>query len=92
MTLGERIRELRKQAGLTQEELAKEVGYSNKTSISKIESDILDVNQSTIIALARALNTTPSAIMGWNESKNPADKYSSYGVMPIKKQKIRLLG
>ena len=92
MTLGERIRELRKQAGLTQEELAKEVGYSNKTSISKIESDILDVNQSTIIALARALNTTPSAIMGWNESKNPDDKYSSYGVMPIKKQKIRLLG
>ena len=30
--------------------------------------------------------------MGWNESENPADKYSSYGVMPIKKQKIRLLG
>ncbi len=79
MTLGERIKELRKKAGMTQEELAKEIGYSNKTSISKIESDILDVNQSTIIALARALKTTPSEIMGWNEPEtntkaNPSTK------------------
>lgn len=67
MTLGERIKLLRKRAKLTQEELAKEIGYSNKTSISKIESDTLDINQSTIVALARALKTTPCVIMGWEE-------------------------
>lgn len=58
---------LRQKVGLTQEELAKEIGYSTKTSISKIENDILDINQSTTIALARALKTTPSVIMGWEE-------------------------
>lgn len=67
MTLGERIRELRQRAGLTQEELAKEIGYSTKTSISKMENDLLDINQSTIVALARALKTTPSTLMGWEE-------------------------
>ena len=67
MTLGERVKMLRQKVGLTQEELAKEIGYSTKTSISKIENDILDINQSTTIALARALKTTPSVIMGWEE-------------------------
>lgn len=67
MTLGERVKMLRQKAGLTQEELAKEIGYSTKTSISKIENDVLDINQSTTIALARALKTTPSVIMGWEE-------------------------
>lgn len=67
MTLGERIKELRLKADLTQEELAKEIGYSTKASISKIENDALDINQSTIVALARALNTTPSALMGWTD-------------------------
>ncbi len=67
MTLGERIKKLRQIAGLTQEELAAAIGYSHKTSISKIENDKLDINQSTVVALARALNTTPSIIMGWTE-------------------------
>lgn len=67
MTLGERIKTLRQKAGLTQEELANEIGYATKTSISKIENDVLDINQSTIVALARALKTTPSVIMGWVE-------------------------
>ena len=70
MTLGERIKKLRLESGLTQEELAKEIGYSTKTSISKIENDVLDINQSTIVALARALKTTPSVLMGWTETEN----------------------
>lgn len=69
MTLGKRIKELRIKAGLTQEQLALKIGYSTKTSISKIENDVLDINQSTIVALARALNTTPSIIMGWEEKE-----------------------
>ena len=36
MTLGKRIKELRIKAGLTQEQLAIKIGYSTKTSISKI--------------------------------------------------------
>nr|DAP59451.1 MAG TPA: Repressor protein CI [Caudoviricetes sp.] len=80
MTLGERIRELRQKAGLTQEELAKEIGYSTKTSISKMENDLLDINQSTIVALARALRTTPSTLMGWEEETKEATNIR--GVIP----------
>lgn len=69
MTLGERIKKMRSDAGLTQEELAKEIGYSTKTSISKIENDVLDINQSTIVALARALKTTPCVLLGWSEAE-----------------------
>ena len=78
MTLGERIKELRLKADLTQEELAKEIGYSTKASISKIENDALDINQSTIVALARALNTTPSALMGWTDDTPSEPSNISY--------------
>lgn len=70
MTLGERIKMLRQKAEMTQEELAKAIGYSTKTSISKIENDVLDINQSTIVALARVLHTTPSVIMGWEDESD----------------------
>ena len=74
MTLGGRIRELRRKAGLTQSELAERIGYSTKASISKIESDVLDVNQSTIVALAKALGVTPSTLMGWDDEENNPEK------------------
>lgn len=83
MTLGERVRQLRQKAGMTQDALAKEIGYSTKTSISKIENNILDINQSTIVALARALKTTPSVIMGWtdiDEKNNPTSELA--GTLP----------
>lgn len=84
---------LRQKAGLTQEELAKEIGYSTKTSISKIENDILDINQSTIVALARALKTTPSAIMGWSESNDSEIDLSRFSnIKPVKKIKLPMLG
>lgn len=93
MTLGERVKMLRQKAGLTQEELAKEIGYSTKTSISKIENDILDINQSTIVALARALKTTPSAIMGWSESNDSEINLSRFSnIKPVKKIKLPMLG
>lgn len=93
MTLGERVKMLRQKAGLTQEELAKEIGYSTKTSISKIENDILDINQSTIVALARALKTTPSAIMGWSESNDSEIDLSRFSnIKPVKKIKLPMLG
>ena len=76
MTLGGRIRELRRKAGLTQSELAERIGYSTKASISKIESDVLDVNQSTIVALAKALGVTPSTLMGWDDEENNPEKSS----------------
>lgn len=67
LTLYKNIRNLREQLGYTQQELAEMTGYSDRTSIAKIESGKIDLPQSKIISFANALNTTPSELMGWND-------------------------
>lgn len=65
--LGRRIRARREELGLTQEELAKMLGYKSRSTINKIEMGINDITQSKIEAFAKALETTPSALMGWEK-------------------------
>jgi len=61
--MSERIKKLRCDLSWSQEELAKRVGYADKTSIAKIEAGKVDVPQSKIIAFAKALNTTTSYLL-----------------------------
>jgi transcriptional regulator with XRE-family HTH domain len=56
---------MRKQLGLTQEELAKKMGYKSKSTINKIELGINDIPQSKIFQFAEVLGTTPAYLMGW---------------------------
>ena len=75
-TVGENILLMRKRLGLTQEELAKKMGYKSKSTINKIELGINDIPQSKIVQFAEVLGTTPAHLMGWNneELKNPPEK------------------
>lgn len=68
MTVGERIRKLREQLGMTQQELADKVGYKTRIAISKIETNDRNVTQAMILDFAKALRTTPSYLMGWDEN------------------------
>lgn len=76
VSIGSRIREFRERLGLTQEELASMLGYKSKSSINKIETGINDITQSKVVAFAKALETTPAALMGWEDDigKNPLTK------------------
>lgn len=65
--LGSKIKSLRENMGLTQEELGKKVGYTSRSSINKVENGDVDLPRSKIIAFAHALNTTPAYLMGWDE-------------------------
>jgi len=65
MTIFDRIRERREKLGLTQEDLAKLTGYTSRSMIGKIENGQRDINQSQIAIFAKALQTTPSYLMGW---------------------------
>lgn len=67
MTTGERIKEARLHAGLTQTELAQKMGYKSKAAISKIETNVNDITQSTIVKFAEVLDTSVSYLMGWEE-------------------------
>ena len=67
-----RIRARREELGISQEELAKRMGYKSRSSINKIEKGENDIPQSKIVAFAQALRTTPEALMGWEQSPAPA--------------------
>lgn len=68
-TIYERIKERRLELGLTVEDLAKKMGYKDKSSISKIENGKADIPQSKVMAFARALETTTAYLMGIDEEK-----------------------
>ena len=67
MTIYERIRQLRIKAGMSQDDLARALGYKDRSMITKIESGKVDISQKKIIAFAHALNSTPAYLMGWTE-------------------------
>lgn len=68
-----RIRTRREELNLSQEELAKKMGYKSRSSINKIEMGENDIPQSKVEAFAKALDTTPAYLMGWDESREIND-------------------
>lgn len=73
-TVGDRILIRRKELDLTQEELARRMGYKSKSTINKIEMGINDIPQSKIAKFAEVLATTPSFLMGWDEEDNSPEE------------------
>lgn len=66
MELSKRIRVRREELKLSQDELAKLLGYKSRSTIAKIESGENDLSQTKIEAFAKALQTTTSYLMGWD--------------------------
>ncbi len=92
MNIGQRIKKRREQLGLTQEELATITGYKSRSSINKIELDGRGLPQSKIVSFAKALNTTPAYLMGWEEEKKEDEIYKYKNIYPIELKKFPLLG
>lgn len=64
MDLGDRIRERRKELGISQEELARRMGLKSKSTICKVETGDDNLTAETIKRYAKALNTTSSTLLG----------------------------
>ena len=64
-SIGDRIKLCRKRLGISQAALAEAVGYGTRSTIAKIEAGKIDPYHSKIVALARALKTTPEYLIGW---------------------------
>ncbi|MDB1979125.1 S24 family peptidase [[Clostridium] symbiosum] len=71
MEIGQIIKKRREKLGMSQEELAQKVGYKSRSSINKIEVDGRGLPQSKIAAIAKALDTTPAYLMGWDNNIAP---------------------
>lgn len=64
LELYENIRKYRKELGMSQAELAKRTGYTDRSSIAKIEKGDVDLPQSKIMVFAKALGVAPGELMG----------------------------
>lgn len=94
MTMYERIKMLREKYGMSQQELAEKVGFKTASAVNKIELGLRDLNQTKIMAFAKALHTTPAYLMGWD---NIAINDEEYGKMVraaggVNAKKIPVLG
>lgn len=71
MTTGQRIKARRQELKLTQRELAAQLGYTDHTTLTRIEADKVDLPQSRIEKIAEVLGVSIGYLMGWEE--NPDD-------------------
>lgn len=83
---GERVKNRRLELGISQAELSRRAGYTSRSTIGKIEGGESDVSRDKIVSLAKALQTTPAYLMGWDDAKSKAFEYANvYPVEPYTK-------
>lgn len=72
----DRIRALRIANGMSQETLAKAVGYKGRSMIARIESGQIDISQKKIVKFADALGVSTDYLMDGTdeEAKNNEEK------------------
>lgn len=76
MTVGERIKILRKNKGVSIDDLAAKLG-KNRTTVYRYESgDIENLPLEILTPLAEALDTTPAYLMGWGSKDMISTKIS----------------
>ena len=67
------IKARRKELSMTQTELAKRVGYADKTMISRIENGKIDLYVKQLLEFAKALQTTPTRLLGLSDDESISD-------------------
>lgn len=87
-----RLRELRKQRGLTLDALAEMVGTSKQT-VQRYETGIItNVPKEKIEALAAALGVTPATLMGWNDEKSEPAPLHYKNIANVSVKRLPVLG
>ena len=80
MTIGERIKEKRKELKLSQRELAAKMGYSHHSTLARIEAGKVDVSQTRIVQFAKVLGVSVAYLMGWEKATEEAQKKNDVAV------------
>lgn len=68
MTIGQKIKELRKQLDMSVDDLASKLGKNRATIYRYERGDIENLPLDVLEPLANALETTPGYLMGWEDS------------------------
>lgn len=96
VTVGDRIRQVRQEQDVTQQELADYIGVS-KQAVYKYENNIVtNIPTDKVDAIAKRLKVSPAYLMGWEEQPTPAPTKKPTippGFEPIPKmRKVPLIG
>lgn len=70
MTIGQKIKRLRKQLNMSVDDLAEKLGKNRATIYRYEKGDIENLPLDVLEPLANALNTTPGYLMGWEETND----------------------
>lgn len=66
---GKRVKDRRRELGMSQLDLALKIGYKDKSSVAKIETGDRDLPRSKIVEIASALAVTPQYLLDWEQKK-----------------------
>ena len=96
MTVGDRIRQVRQEQDVTQQELADYIGVS-KQAVYKYENNIVtNIPTDKVDAIAKRLKVSPAYLMGWEEQPTPKPTSPAPippGFIPMPKmKKVPLIG
>lgn len=73
IVIGKNIKKYRKLRGLTQRQLANKIGYSQSSTIAKIEKASINISNVKVEEIAKALNVSLSDLL--EEKELPKDSY-----------------
>ena len=73
MNIGEKIKQRRQELKWSQRELCARMGYSNHSTIGKIEAGAVDIPQSKIVKFAEVLGVSVAYLMDWEEVQKNND-------------------
>lgn len=76
MSIGNRIKQRRKELKITADELAKRIGKDRATVYRYEKGDIEKFPLDILEPIAKALQTTPQYLMGWEEVQKKNDTLS----------------
>lgn len=80
---GDRLRGLRERRGWTQEELADEIGYTNK-QVSRWESGSSDISTDALVKLSKLFGVTSDWLLGLVD--DPNERYQESELSPIERR------
>ena len=72
-TIGEKIKSRRMELDWSQRDLADKMGYTNNSTIVKIEQGKVDLSQTRIMQFSEVLGVSIAYLMGWEDEQKKND-------------------
>lgn len=80
--LGKRLQERRKELKLSQQELADRLDYKDRSSISRLETNRMNLTREKIVKVAEVLEVSPVWLMGYDVAMTPEPKITEKEDLP----------